>query len=99
MPAAKVVSDNGTAFTSNAVLKFVENRKFEWHDIAPGKPIRNAFIESSGARLRAELLNEALLPSRHHARVTLAVWHTDDNTPPTPAQVGRRRPPSPRNGA
>jgi putative transposase len=92
MPAAKVVSDSGTAFPSNAVLKFVENRKFEWHDIAPGRPIRNAFIESSSARLRAELLNAALLPSRHHARVTLAVWHTDDNTKRPHARPGWQTP-------
>ena len=41
-----VVSDNGTEFTSNAILKFVDDRKFDWHYIAPGKPTQNAFIES-----------------------------------------------------
>jgi len=65
-----VVSDNktefnGTEFTSNAILKFVEDHKFDWHYIAPrcpaavckqtargGKPTRNAFIESFNGRLR-----------------------------------------------
>ena len=70
----------GTEFTSNAILKFVDDRKFDWHYIAPGKPTQNAFIESFNGRLRDELLNETLFPSLHHARVTLATWRTDYNT-------------------
>lgn len=85
-----IVSDNGTEFTSNAILKFVDDRKFDWHHIAPGKPTQNAFIASFNGRLRNELLNETLFPSLHHARATLA-------------SAGRRPPslpkPSPRNGA
>ena len=63
-----VVRDNGTEFTSNAILKFVDDRKFDWHHMAPGKPTQNAFIESFNGRLRDELLNETLFPSLHHAR-------------------------------
>jgi len=75
-----VVSDNGTEFTSNAVPKFVDDRKFDWHYIASGKPTQNAFIESFNSRLRDELLNETLFPSLHHARVTLTAWRTNYNT-------------------
>ena len=32
----------------------------EWHYIAPGKPMQNAFIESFNGRLWDELLNETL---------------------------------------
>ncbi len=32
-----VVSDNGTELTSNAMLKWQEDRKVDWHYIAPGK--------------------------------------------------------------
>ena len=46
-----VVSDNGTEFTSNAILKVVEDHKFDWHDIAPGKPTPTAFIERFNGRL------------------------------------------------
>ena len=66
-----VVSDNGTEFTSNAILTFVDDRKIDWHYIAPGKPTQNAFIESFNGRLRDELLNETLFPSLSHARATL----------------------------
>ncbi len=33
----QVVSDNGTELTSNAMLKWQEDRKVGWHYIAPGK--------------------------------------------------------------
>ncbi len=35
------VSDNGTELTSNAILKWREERQVEWHYIAPGKPMRD----------------------------------------------------------
>lgn len=87
-----VVSDNGTEFTSNAILKFVHDRKFDWHYIAPGKPTQNAFIESFNGRLRDELLNETLFPSLHHARATLAAWRTDYNTERPHSRLGWQTP-------
>ena len=47
-----VVSDNGTELTSNAILKWQEERRVEWHYIAPGKPMQNGFVESFNGRLR-----------------------------------------------
>ncbi|WP_156317399.1 IS3 family transposase [Cypionkella psychrotolerans] len=87
-----IVSDNGTEFTSNAILKFVDDRKLDWHYIAPGKPTQNAFIESFNGRLRDELLNETLFPSLHHARVTLAAWRTDYNTERPHSRLGWQTP-------
>ena len=37
-----VVSDHGTEFTSNAILAFADDRKINWHYIAPGKSTQNA---------------------------------------------------------
>jgi putative transposase len=83
----------GPEFTSNAILKFMVDRKFDWHYIALGKPIQNTFIESYNGRLRDELLNETLFPSLHHARVTLAAWRKDYKTerplPPRLADLNR----------
>ncbi len=42
-----IVSDNGTELVSRAILRFTEDTGIEWHYIAPGKPVQNAFIESS----------------------------------------------------
>ena len=47
-----IISDNGTEFTSNAILRWADQSRVEWHYIAPGKPTQNAFIESFNGRLR-----------------------------------------------
>jgi transposase InsO family protein len=54
-----IVSDNGTELTSNAILKWQEERGVEWHYIAPGKPMQNGFAESFIGRFRDECLNRA----------------------------------------
>lgn len=50
-----IVSENGTEFTSRAILKWANNN-IEWHYIDPGKPQQNGFIESCNGNLRDELL-------------------------------------------
>ena len=75
-----IVSDNGTEFTSNAVLAWCEAEGVAWHYIAPGKPMQNAFCESFNGRVRDELLNETLFLGLRHARAKLATWATDYNT-------------------
>jgi putative transposase len=75
-----IVSDNGTEFTSMAILRWSQEAGINWHYIAPGKPTQNAFIESFNGRLRDELLNETLFSSLNHAREALADWKDDYNT-------------------
>ncbi|MGY4412355.1 transposase InsO family protein [Bradyrhizobium sp. LB7.1] len=41
-----VVSDNGSELTSNAIL-WADQSRVEWHYIAPGKPMQNAFPRGS----------------------------------------------------
>lgn len=79
-PPLSIVSDNGTEFTSMAILSWSQETRVEWHYIAPGKPTQNAFIESFNGRLRDELLNETLFASLADARVALAEWREDYNT-------------------
>lgn len=74
-----IVSDNGSEFTSNAILQWTDQVKVDWHYIAPGKPIQNAFIESFNGRLRDELLNETLFSSLNQARSALLSWRRDYN--------------------
>lgn len=74
-----VVSDNGTELTSNAILKWQEDRKVEWHYIVPGKPMQNGFVESFNGRMRDELLNEHLFDTLRHARNLVAAWRDDFN--------------------
>jgi putative transposase len=62
-----IVSDNGTELTSNAILRWADDHKVEWHYIGPGKPVQNVFAESFIGSLRDELLNETLFRSLPHA--------------------------------
>lgn len=75
-----IVSDNGTEFTSMAVLRWVQDTGIEWHYIAPGTPQQNAFIESFNGKLRDECLNETLFSSLTEAREALEAWQDDDKT-------------------
>jgi putative transposase len=74
-----IVSDNGSELTSNAILSWADASKVEWHYIAPGKPMQNAFIESFNGRLRDEFLNETLFSTLAQARIALAAWRADYN--------------------
>ena len=46
-----VVSDKGTELISNAILKWQEDRKVDWHYIAPGKRMQNGFVRSRSGGL------------------------------------------------
>ena len=76
---ATIVSDNGTELTSNAILEWADQRKVDWHYIAPGKPQQNGFSESFNGKLRDELLNETLFSSLSDARAKLEAWRRDFN--------------------
>ncbi|MEO0751472.1 MAG: IS3 family transposase [Pseudomonadota bacterium] len=76
---ASIVSDNGTEFTSRAILKWANENGVDWHYIDPGKPQQNAFIESFNGSLRDELLNEEMFDSLGDARRKLALWRYDYN--------------------
>lgn len=74
-----IVSDNGTEFTSMAILQWVQGNGIDWHYIAPGKPQQNGFIESFNGKLRDECLNETLFSSLSEAKKKLKEWKEDYN--------------------
>jgi putative transposase len=75
-----IVSDNGTEFTSNAILAWQEERGIAWHYIAPGKPMQNGFVESFNGKLRDECLNETLFMNLTEVREIIEAWRIDYNT-------------------
>jgi len=87
-----IVSDNGSEFTSNAILAWADQAHVEWHYIAPGKPMQNGFIESFNGRLRDELLNETLFSSLSQARAVLTIWQADYNGSRPHSQIGWQTP-------
>ena len=87
-----IVSDNGTEFTSNAVLHWSKQYQVEWHYIAPGKPMQNGYIESFNGRMRGELLNESLFLDLDQARQIITTWVADYNTTRPHSSLGYRTP-------
>lgn len=87
-----VVSDTGTELTSSAIPRRPQERRVEWHYIAPGKPMQNGFVESFNGRLRDECLNETLFTSLAHARFVLDAWRYDYNHVRPHSKLGRQTP-------
>jgi len=75
----EIVSDNGTEFTSKAILGFAYDNKINWRYIEPGKPMQNAFIESFNGKLRDECLNENWFSSLDEAKKIIEEWRSDYN--------------------
>lgn len=74
-----IVSDNGTEFTSRAVLLWAQTQGIEWHYITPGKPRENGYTESLNGRIRDECLNEHVFEGLAHARRLIEAWRHDYN--------------------
>ena len=87
-----IVSDNGTEFTSKAILKWAKDNDVEWHYIDPGRPQQNAFIESFNGSLRDECLNEEIFDSLADARRKLALWRYDYNNVRPHSSLGNQTP-------
>jgi len=75
-----IVSDNGTELTPRAMRVWQQEHGIEWHYIAAGKPMQNAFIESFNGRLRDECLIEHLFANVAEARRIIEAWRIDYNT-------------------
>ena len=75
----EIISDNGTEFTSNAILTWTHEKQVSWRYIEPGKPIQNAYSESFNGRLRDECLNENWFTSMEEAKQLIEAWRVDYN--------------------
>jgi len=87
-----IVSDNGTEFTSRAVLLWAQQNRIEWHYITPGKPRENGFTESLNGRIRDECLNEHVFESLAHARRLIGAWLYDYNNIRPHGSIGNMSP-------
>jgi transposase InsO family protein len=86
-----IVSDNGTEFTSNAILSWARDHRVEWHYIAPGRPMQNGYIESFNGRIRGELLNETLFMDLDRASSLAPGSPTTTPRGHTPGSATKRR--------
>jgi len=87
-----VVSDNGTEFTSMAILRWSQERQIDGNYTAPGKPLQNGFIESFNGSFRDECLNETLFSSLPEARDRITDWKEDYNSHRPHSSLGNLTP-------
>lgn len=87
-----IVSENGTEFTSKAILKWANENGVEWHYIDPGKPQQNGYIESFNGSLHDECHDEEIFDSLADARRQLALWRYDYNNVRPHSSLGNRTP-------
>lgn len=78
-----VVSDNGSELASTAELKWCHETGVEWHDIQPGKPMRNGFVKTFNGRFRDACLNETLFstPAEASSQITARQEYCNRNRP------------------
>jgi len=75
----RVQVDNGTEFTSKAMLEWSHRNKIELDFTRPGKPTDNAFIESFNGTFRDECLNQNWFSSLKEARYIIENWRKEYN--------------------
>ena len=75
----RIKSDNGTEFTSNAILRWCTDNNICWHYIQPGKPYQNGNVESFNGKLRDECLNENWFLGLQEAQRIVEKWREDYN--------------------
>lgn len=85
----RILSDNGTEFTSMSVLRWSKDQRIQWGYIQPGKPYQNGYIESFNGKLRDECLNENIFVNLQEAKMFVETWREEYN---------ERRPHSSLNG-
>ncbi len=71
--------DNGPEFVSKALDNYSYQNNIKLEFSRPGKPVDNAFIESSGGSLRDECLNTNWFLSIEDAQDKLEAWRIDYN--------------------
>jgi putative transposase len=88
-------SDNGPEFTGKSMLTWAHRHGISLRLIEPGKPNRNAYVESLNGRLRDECLNEHWFTPVSFGRVFTphpdCVWNIAHNFVQHPVQTGDGR--------
>lgn len=74
-----ITVDHGTEFQSRALEEWAYRRGVQLDFIRPGKPVKNAFIESCNGRLRDECLNVHQFASLAEAQAIIEAWRMEYN--------------------
>jgi len=74
-----IVCDNGTEFTSKAMVFWSQDSGVKLSFIQPGKLSQSAFVESLNGRFRAECLNQHWFRSLGEAQSIIGEWRYQHN--------------------
>jgi len=74
-----IVQDNGTEFTSKAMLAWSRDAEVELRFIEPGKPMQNGHCESFNGKFRDECLSRHYFTGLNDARRTIEEWRNEYN--------------------
>jgi putative transposase len=74
-----IVQDNGSEFTSKAMLAWSQEAEVRLAFIDPGKPVQNAYCESFNGKFRDECLSRNYFTSLDDARRIIEAWRTEYN--------------------
>ena len=74
-----LVCDNGSEFTSRAMLLWSHAHAVKLHFIQPGKPTQNAYVESFNGKFRHECLRQHWFRTLAEARQIIERWRDDYN--------------------
>lgn len=88
----RILSDNGTEFTSTAILKWCHEQGVRWDYIQPGKPYQNGYIESFNGKLRDECLNENWFTGLKEAKRLVEEWREEYNERRPHSSLGGKTP-------
>jgi len=88
----RILSDNGTEFTSMAILKWSQEKGIKWAYIQPGKPYQNGYIESFNGKLRDECLNENWFKGVQEAKRLVEEWREEYNERRPHSALGGKTP-------
>jgi putative transposase len=84
--------DNGSEFTSHAMLRWGAERNVDLHFIQPGKPTQNGNVESLNGKIRDELFNMHRFTSIFEARRRAIAWRADYNEIRPHSAIGYKTP-------
>jgi putative transposase len=72
-----IANGNGMELTIGVIRLWQKDRGIEWHYIARGKPIQNAFVESLNGRFRDGYLNEHRSRGLQMTCTIIEAWQVD----------------------
>lgn len=88
----ELVHDNGPELTSRAMFEWSQRTGVRLRFIQPGKPTRNAYVESFNGKFRDECLNENWFAGLAEARRTIEAWRRHYNEVRAHSALGYQTP-------